>query len=171
MSSVRGMNNYIELNFYVIYSINQAESICGSTKQGLSASNLISRYSFPVKPVDTYWGPLKESAVNALSNLLNANVEVGLRFTLAMGYHEDSKMRNSCMQILSNILNAGAQFDTLADTIVNDRYEKLVEVRENSLYYVTHVYDRYWLNQIWKLLCLFVMSVLLPMLLVLPVFC
>ncbi|KAG1467326.1 hypothetical protein G6F56_004473 [Rhizopus delemar] len=110
----------------------EAESICGSTKQGLSASNLISRYSFPVKPVDTYWGPLKESAVNALSNLLNANVEVGLRFTLAMGYHEDSKMRNSCMQILSNILNAGAQFDTLADTIVNDRYEKLVEILVES---------------------------------------
>lgn len=81
------------------------------------------------KTTDTYWGPLKESAVNAISNLLNANVEVGLRSTLAMGYHEDPKMRSAFMQVLANILNAGAQFDTLADTIVNDRYEKLVEVK------------------------------------------
>ncbi|KAI9269931.1 hypothetical protein BY458DRAFT_182532 [Sporodiniella umbellata] len=92
----------------------------------------ISRQFIPAKPIDSYWGPIKESSVNALSNLLNANVEVGLKFILAMGYHEDPKMRNACMQILTNILNAGAQFDTLDDTVTNDRYEKLVETLVES---------------------------------------
>ncbi|KAG1474757.1 hypothetical protein G6F57_010255 [Rhizopus arrhizus] len=104
----------------------EAENSQPLSGRGLHTSTLLS------KTTDTYWGPLKESAVNAISNLLNANVEVGLRSTLAMGYHEDPKMRSAFMQVLANILNAGAQFDTLADTIVNDRYEKLVELLVES---------------------------------------
>lgn len=75
-----------------------------------------------------YWGPLKEYAVNAVSNLLSANVDAGLKSTLAMGYHEDARTRTAFMQVLSNIINQGAQFDTLAENIITDRYEKLVEV-------------------------------------------
>lgn len=99
------------------------------TGNSIGPSSLLSKNNFLVKPPDTYWGPLKESAVNAISNLLSANVEVGLKSTLAMGYHEDSRTRTAFMQVLANILNQGAQFDTLAETIMNDRYEKLVEVR------------------------------------------
>ncbi|CEP17257.1 hypothetical protein, partial, partial [Parasitella parasitica] len=88
-------------------------------------------HSLSAKPSDTsyqYWGPLKESAVNAISNLLSANVDAGLKSTLAMGYHEDARTRKAFMQVLSNILNQGAQFDTLADNIIADRYENLVEI-------------------------------------------
>lgn len=83
-----------------------------------------------VKPSDSYqyWGPLKESTVNAISNLLSANVDAGLKSTLAMGYHEDTRTRAAFMQVLANILNQGAQFDTLADNIIADRYEKLADV-------------------------------------------
>lgn len=93
------------------------------------ASALTFKANLPVKQADTYWGPLKESTVNAISNLLSANVEVGLRSTLAMGYHEDSRTRSAFIQVLSNILNQGAQFDTLAENIMLDRYDKLVEVK------------------------------------------
>ncbi|RCI06233.1 Ras GTPase activating protein ira2, partial [Rhizopus stolonifer] len=79
-----------------------------------------------------YWGPLKESAVNAISNLLSANVDAGLKSTLAMGYHEDARTRTAFMKVLSNILNQGAQFDTLAENIVADRYEKLAELLVNA---------------------------------------
>ena len=79
-----------------------------------------------------YWGPLRDSAVNAISNLLNANVDSGLRSTLAMGYHEDPRTRTAFMQVLTNILNQGAQFDTLAENIISDRYEKLVDILVES---------------------------------------
>ncbi|KAI9476341.1 MAG: hypothetical protein EXX96DRAFT_507481 [Benjaminiella poitrasii] len=86
------------------------------------------------KPFDSYqyWGPLKESVINAISNLLSANVDVGLKSTLSMGYHEDTRTRTAFMQVLSNILNQGAQFDTLADNIITNRYEKLVDTLVES---------------------------------------
>lgn len=91
-------------------------------------------HNIPIKASDSYqyWGPLKESAVNAISNLLNANVDAGLKSTLAMGYHEDTRTRTAFMQVLTNILNQGAQFDTLAENIITDRYEKLVEILVES---------------------------------------
>ncbi|KAG1473581.1 hypothetical protein G6F56_000876 [Rhizopus delemar] len=96
-----------------------------------TVSSLSSRSNNPVKK-DSYWGPLRESVVTAISNLLSANVEAGLKSTLAMGYHEDPRTRTAFMQVLSNILNQGAQFDTLAENITLDRYEKLVELLVES---------------------------------------
>ncbi|GAA5815422.1 hypothetical protein MFLAVUS_008930 [Mucor flavus] len=91
-------------------------------------------HNLSIKPSDSYqyWGPLKESAVNAISNLLNANVDSGLKSTLAMGYHEDARTRTAFMQVLTNILNQGAQFDTLAENIITDRYEKLADILVES---------------------------------------
>ncbi|KAG2213997.1 hypothetical protein INT47_001268 [Mucor saturninus] len=91
-------------------------------------------HNLSIKPSDSYqyWGPLKESAVNAISNLLNANVESGLKSSLAMGYHEDLRTRTAFIQVLANILNQGAQFDTLAENIITDRYDKLVEILVES---------------------------------------
>ncbi|KAI8994897.1 hypothetical protein BDB01DRAFT_714840 [Pilobolus umbonatus] len=91
--------------------------------QGLAAKSLDSHQ---------YWGPLKEAAINALSNLLSANVDSGLKGALAMGYHEDVRTRAAFLQVLTNILNQGAQFDTLAESIVFDRYEKLVDILVES---------------------------------------
>jgi neurofibromin 1 len=45
-----------------------------------------------------------------------------------MGYHEDTRMRTAFMQVLTNILNQGTEFETLAETVMTDRYEKLVDV-------------------------------------------
>lgn len=104
---------------------------------GRPGSNLLVKnsrdlYNLSVKPSDTYqyWAPLKDLAVAAISNLLSANVDVGLKATLAMGYHDDPKTRTSFIQVLSNILNQGAQFDTLAENIITDRYEQLVQVKK-----------------------------------------
>ncbi|KAI9265605.1 hypothetical protein BY458DRAFT_438052 [Sporodiniella umbellata] len=102
------------------------------TAQGLCSSKLLSKSCTPTKQKDSYWGPLKESAVNAISNLLSANVEAGLKSTLAMGYHEDPRTRSAFMKVLSNILNQGAQFDTLAENTVFDRYDKLVDLLVES---------------------------------------
>jgi hypothetical protein len=76
---------------------------------------------------------LKDYTILALSNLLISNIDVGLKHSLWVGYHEDPKTRTAFMQVLTNILNQGAEFDGLADTYVNDRYQKLVEVEEITL--------------------------------------
>ncbi|RUS29150.1 hypothetical protein BC938DRAFT_480989 [Jimgerdemannia flammicorona] len=73
-------------------------------------------------------GPLKEYTILALSNLLSANVDSGLRYSLTMAYHDDTKTRTAFMQVLTNILNQGAEFETLAENVMIDRYEKLVDV-------------------------------------------
>ena len=52
------------------------------------------------------------------------------------------------MQVLTNILNQGTEFETLAETALTDRYEKLVDVsfqRTNQVYctFRWHKYDSF----------------------------
>lgn len=72
--------------------------------------------------------PLKNYTILALSNLLSANVDAGLKYSFSMGYHEDTRTRTAFMEILTNILNQGTEFETLAETGMTDRYEKLIDV-------------------------------------------
>lgn len=72
--------------------------------------------------------PLKNFSVLALSNLLSANVDAGLKYSFSMGYHEDTSTRTAFMEVLANILNQGTEFETLSETVVTDRYEKLIDV-------------------------------------------
>ncbi|KAI9489055.1 hypothetical protein BDB00DRAFT_771458 [Zychaea mexicana] len=74
------------------------------------------------------WAPLKDYTILAMSNLLSANVDAGLKYSLAMGYHEDTRTRTAFMQVLTNILNQGAEFETLAESVMTDRYEKLIDM-------------------------------------------
>lgn len=78
--------------------------------------------------MSTYLAPLKESTILAMSNLLSANVDAGLKYSLSMGYHDDTQMRTAFMKVLTNILNQGTEFETLAETVMTDRYEKIVDM-------------------------------------------
>lgn len=49
-----------------------------------------------------------------MSNLLSANVDVGLKHSLSMGYHEDECTRIAFMHVLSNILRQGTRFTGLS---------------------------------------------------------
>lgn len=71
---------------------------------------------------------MKDLAILAMSNLLSANVEAGLKYSLSMGYDDDQKTRTSFMQVLTNILDQGTEFEMLAENVVTDRYEKLIDV-------------------------------------------
>jgi neurofibromin 1 len=48
-----------------------------------------------------------------LSNLLSANIDVGLKHCLALGYHEDPSLRTAFMRLLTSILQRGARFGGL----------------------------------------------------------
>lgn len=79
---------------------------------------------------DTYHdiGQMKELTIMAMSHLLSANVDAGLKYSLSMGYDDDQETRTAFMQVLTNILNQGTEFETLAESVMTDRYEKLIDV-------------------------------------------
>ncbi|KAI7885924.1 uncharacterized protein EV154DRAFT_521553 [Mucor mucedo] len=76
--------------------------------------------------------PLKNYTILALSNLLSANVDAGLKYSFSMGYHDDTPTRSAFMEVLTNILNQGTEFETLAETGMTDRYVKLIDMLVQS---------------------------------------
>ena len=52
------------------------------------------------------------------------------KFTLIpdLGYHRDLQTRAAFMEVLTKILQQGTEFDTLAETVLADRFEQLVQL-------------------------------------------
>ncbi|KAH3877006.1 hypothetical protein DPMN_000860 [Dreissena polymorpha] len=46
----------------------------------------------------------------------------------ALGYHKDPQTRAAFMEVLTKILQQGTEFETLAETALADRFERLVEL-------------------------------------------
>lgn len=67
-------------------------------------------------------------AITILSNLLSANIDVGLKHSLSIGYHENVEIRAAFVRVLYNILIQGNEFHNLSDTAVNERYDELLDV-------------------------------------------
>ncbi|KUJ23034.1 uncharacterized protein LY89DRAFT_635153 [Mollisia scopiformis] len=76
---------------------------------------------------------MPELAISALSNLLSANIDVGLKHSLGIGYHEDLDIRTAFVKVLCNILIQGAEFNNLSDAAVNERYDELLELLINDM--------------------------------------
>ncbi|KAH8816296.1 hypothetical protein F5884DRAFT_217036 [Xylogone sp. PMI_703] len=71
---------------------------------------------------------IPELAITALSNLLSANIDVGLKHSLSIGYHEDLDIRTAFVKVLCNILIQGTEFNNLSDTAVNEKYDELLSL-------------------------------------------
>jgi len=69
-----------------------------------------------------------ELAILALSNLLSANVDVGLKFSLEIGYHQNLEIRTAFMHVLTNILTQGTEFSSLGDSAIGEKYERLINL-------------------------------------------
>ena len=67
-------------------------------------------------------------AITILSNLLSANIDVGLKNSLSIGYHENPDIRTAFVRVLYNILMQGTEFNNLSDAAVNEKYDELLEV-------------------------------------------
>ncbi|KAF8455245.1 hypothetical protein BDZ91DRAFT_746797 [Kalaharituber pfeilii] len=74
--------------------------------------------------------------IRALSNLLSANVDVGLKFSLEIGYHEDLEIRTAFMHVLTDILTQGTEFGTLKDNAIAEKYERLVNLLVDNMEFV-----------------------------------
>ncbi len=71
---------------------------------------------------------MADLAITILSNLLSANIDVGLKHSLSIGYHENVEIRTAFVKVLYNILMQGNEFHNLSDTAVNERYDELLDV-------------------------------------------
>lgn len=83
-----------------------------------------------------------ELAISALSNLLSANIDVGLKHSLGIGYHEDLDIRTAFVTVLCNILIQGTEFNNLSDAAVNEKYDELLDVR------ILHYFDMHTLTYV-----------------------
>ena len=63
-----------------------------------------------------------------MSNLLSANIDSGLMHSIGLGYHKDLQTRAAFIEVLTKILQQGTEFDTLAETVLADRFEQLVQL-------------------------------------------
>ena len=69
---------------------------------------------------------LRNATIQAMSNLLSANIDSGLMHSIGLGYNKDLQTRAAFMEVLTKILQQGTEFDTLAETVLADRFEQLV---------------------------------------------
>ncbi|KAK4119986.1 hypothetical protein N657DRAFT_683989 [Parathielavia appendiculata] len=66
--------------------------------------------------------------ITILSNLLSANIDVGLKHSLSIGYHDNPDIRTAFVRVLYNILVQGTEFNNLSDAAVNEKYDALLEL-------------------------------------------
>ncbi|RPA79455.1 hypothetical protein BJ508DRAFT_415934 [Ascobolus immersus RN42] len=78
----------------------------------------------------------------ALSNLLSANVDVGLKHSLEIGYHQDVAIRTAFMHVLTNILTQGTEFGSLGDSAIAEKYERLVDLLINDFDFALAICDQ-----------------------------
>lgn len=71
---------------------------------------------------------LRNSTIQAMSNLLSANIDSGLMHSIDLGYNQDLQTRAAFMEVLTQILQQGTEFECLAETIIADRFEQLVQL-------------------------------------------
>jgi len=71
---------------------------------------------------------LRGSTVQAMSNMLSANIDSGLMHSIGLGYHEDPHTRSTFMEVLTDILKQGTEFENLAETVLEDRFERLLNL-------------------------------------------
>ncbi|CAK7264908.1 Ras GTPase activating protein ira2 [Sporothrix epigloea] len=69
-----------------------------------------------------------ELSIAILTNLLSANLDVGLKRSLSIGYHDNIEIRTAFVRVLCNILMQGTEFSNLSDAAFGDKYEELVDI-------------------------------------------
>jgi neurofibromin 1 len=62
-------------------------------------------------------------AIKILSNLLSANMDVGLQLCLSLGYHEDPVLRCAFIELTASVLRNGSPFGVLGNQTSQSRHE------------------------------------------------
>jgi len=71
---------------------------------------------------------LRSSTIQAMSNLLSANIDSGLMHSYGLGYHQDLQTRTAFIEVLTKILTQGTEFSMLSESVLADRYDQLINL-------------------------------------------
>ncbi|KAL5596495.1 uncharacterized protein BROUX77_007179 [Berkeleyomyces rouxiae] len=71
---------------------------------------------------------IPDLSITILSNLLSSNIDVGLKHSLNIGYHENLEIRTAFVKVLYNILMQGTEFSNLSDTAVSEKHTQLLDI-------------------------------------------
>ena len=81
-----------------------------------------------------HFGLLRSLSIKSITNLLSANVQYGLQHTIGLGYHENTLIRTSFMEVLTNLLKQrGGMFEELSDSAMEIHYETILDLIVNPL--------------------------------------
>ena len=76
-----------------------------------------------------YFGLLRSLSIKSITNLLSANVQYGLQHTIGLGYHENTLIRTSFMEVLTNLLRQrGGVFEELSDSAKKIHYDTILDL-------------------------------------------
>lgn len=93
---------------------------------GLAAGSVAGTNGGVLEQWQSHLAQLHERAIEAMSALLNANIDCGLGPSIRMAYHRDPRARAAFVLVLTNILKQGTEFDMLSETAMSERYHRLV---------------------------------------------
>ena len=60
--------------------------------------------------------------------LLKGKMQISILSPIGLGYHDDLKTRISFIEVLTSILKQGAEFNSLADTALVDRFNTMLDL-------------------------------------------
>lgn len=69
---------------------------------------------------------VRKYVISSISNLLNANADIGLKIAISAGYHDDLSLRLAFLEIFKNILTQGTKFS--AEYNESKKFEEMVDV-------------------------------------------
>lgn len=73
-------------------------------------------------------GNIREQAIAGISNMLMANMDIGLKHCLIYGYHDDSKLRGTFLLIFTRVLRLGGRFDGVEAITTQPKQRRLCEM-------------------------------------------
>lgn len=68
---------------------------------------------------------IREKTIQALSNLISSNADVGLKFALPLGLHKDTRLRMAFLEVFKNMV--GQKLRVAENLSDHEQYSKLVE--------------------------------------------
>lgn len=101
-----------------------ARNIYSNATSSATSPTLQARYS---RELSQNAELLLNISIKALTNMLAANLEIGLQYSLSVIYHEDTKLRGLFTDMFTTILNQGIDIDSLGGDTPDHWKSRLVE--------------------------------------------
>ena len=105
--NLMNLSTYVSLSFLFLYSrhfklfMTILDKCYGIMEEKQGKSKGSGKAGSSLAP---HFAKLRDSTVQAMSNMLSANIDSGLMHSIGLGYHEDTQTRATFLEVLTDIL-------------------------------------------------------------------